>query len=77
MTTYRFQEVKARASHGGKCPVCGKRVSRSRTFTQTINPFNRNEDGSVKTPAEVRVAVDAEANAWEPDFTHEACEVSS
>ena len=63
----------ARFSVKGTCPVCGKRVARSRTFEKTVNPFNRNADGSIKTSAEVYDAVKAEGEAWQPDFTHEAC----
>lgn len=73
MTTYRFQKVQCQFEQTGQCPTCLKRVTRRRTFTQTVNPFNRNDDGSVKTSAEVYAAVKAEGEAWQPDFTHEAC----
>lgn len=72
--THTFHEIVARRSKSGPCPVCGKRVRRSQTFSETVNPFNRNEDGSPKSPAEVRVSVNKKADAWEPDFTHERCE---
>lgn len=74
MPTYRFQEVTTSRYRYGKCPVCGKRVTRSKTFMNTINPFNRNADGSVRTAAEVRANVEAQADAWVPDFTHATCE---
>lgn len=73
MTTYTFQRIQARRQHAGICPVCGRQVRRSRTFWHTVNPFNRNDDGTVRTPAEVRDRVNAEADAWEPDFTHTTC----
>ncbi len=70
MTTYNFQGVRARRQHTGKCPNCGKTVRRSRTFEHTINPFNKNADGEMKSFDEVRADVNAEADAWVPDFTH-------
>jgi hypothetical protein len=73
VTTYYYEEVSAPARRKGNCPICGKATVRSKRFTQTVNPFNRNADGTVKTRAEVRASVDAQAIAWVPDFSHEAC----
>lgn len=61
-------------SRTGKCPVCGKRVRRSRSFEETLNPYNQNKDGEVKTVAEIRESLKAKAAAWVPDFTHAGCE---
>jgi hypothetical protein len=74
--TYRFPPVRAQRTVRGKCPACGKAVTRSRTFKQTVNPFNRNEDGSVRTYEQVNAEVNAEARAWEPDFRHNTTECS-
>lgn len=71
--TYRFKVVKTRREKSGKCPVCGKRVIRKATFEHTINPFNKNKDGSVKNESEVRRDVNIEADRWVPDFTHDKC----
>lgn len=68
-----FQTVKTSAKKHGWCPACNKKVSRSRTFEKTIDPFNKNKDGSVKTYAQVLMDVKAEALKWVPDFTHENC----
>lgn len=68
-----FEVVKFRRSVVGKCPVCEKRVVRSRTFDQTVNPWNRNDDGTVKSRPEVLDAVKAQAAVWSPNFLHEAC----
>ena len=73
MSAHHFQRVSATFDKSGECPVCEKRVRRSRTYSQTVNPFNRNEDGTVKTSYEVWLAVRAEGEAWQPDFTHERC----
>lgn len=64
MTTIKFQVVKVRASRSVACPKCGKKVKRSRTFERTLNPFNKNADGSVKTYSEVLADVGAEARFW-------------
>ncbi len=74
-TTYAYQVIPARRAYIGKCPVCGKQVSRSRTFEMTVNPWNKNEDGTVRTRVEVRQAVDIEADKWIPDFLHEKCRI--
>lgn len=70
---YQFQEIRERAEKAGKCPGCGKVTRRSKAFSQTVNPFNRNTDGDVKTPTEVRADVSAEAAEWVPDFWHASC----
>jgi hypothetical protein len=72
-TVYKFQVVKYAAKKSGKCPVCDKRVTRSRTFESTINPYNKNSDGSVKNFKQVYADVKRLADEWQPDFTHEAC----
>ncbi len=71
----KFELVKAYRSKSGICPACGQKTTRTRVFEHSINPFNRNLDGSTKSRDEVRAAVNAEADAWEPDFRHkrEAC----
>ncbi|MDR3464207.1 MAG: hypothetical protein P4L76_18035 [Beijerinckiaceae bacterium] len=62
-TRVTFDEVKAVGTRYEV--VDGKKRRRQKTFYQTVNPFNKNADGSVKTRAEVYVAVKAEAHAWE------------
>lgn len=54
MTTYTFQSYPASVKETFDCPSCGKKNC-TRTFRVecTVNPFNKNEDGTVKTPREV------------------------
>lgn len=73
MPTYTFQPVTTQRLARGKCPVCGKPVTRTKTFQCTINPFNLNERGVPRDPSEVRAQVNAKAAAWVPDFTHTKC----
>ena len=70
VSVYNFQPVRHYASKRGTCPSCGKTTVRKTVFEQTISPFNRNEDGTQRTPDEVRAAVNAEADQWVPDFRH-------
>jgi hypothetical protein len=67
MTSETYEVVKFAAKRTLKCRVCRKPFKRSRTFEHTINPFNRNGDGVMKSYAEVWVDVKAEADAWQPD----------
>lgn len=64
MVTYHFQGFKGRAEHRFTCPSCMK-PNRLRTFTveHTVNPFNRNEDGSIKTAREVQASAYLAAKA--------------
>lgn len=66
MPTYRFREVKTQAKRSFVCDACGKRKRLQQTFSMTINPYNQNPDGTVRTPAEVQAAVAAKADAWQP-----------
>ena len=73
----RYEAVRRYVKRSGKCSVCGRRVTRQRTFRQTVSPFH-----SAVTPGmtyaeaaeAVRQSVIAECKAWTPDFTHEKCE---
>lgn len=58
--THRFQEVTRSDRVSVKCAGCGKDRVRTVTVTHTINPYNRNDDGSVRSPQEVADRVRAE-----------------
>jgi hypothetical protein len=75
VTTYRFTGPFTQRKHTGKCPSCGKKVTRTLTFEHTVNPFNRHPtEDRPKTWDEVQADVTAKADAWKPDFTCQACE---
>ena len=63
MTVYKFESVKLQTRKSGKC-VCGKRVTRSVTLEQTINPFNKNAKGDLKSYHEIWTELEAEAKEW-------------
>ena len=76
MTTYIYERVQVGAYKAGPCAICGKRAERRETFGQTLNPFNRNADGSVKTRHEIWNEICAEARKWEQagPVLHARCE---
>lgn len=69
----QFQVAATTAQRSGVCPVCGKRVVRSKRFEMTVNPYNRDESGTPKSWERVCEDVRGEAAAWVPDFTHAKC----
>lgn len=60
---YTFDVVKLKAQKSGKCK-CGKRVTRSTTFEQTLNPWNRRPDGCPKNRGDIMKELVAESDAW-------------
>ena len=64
MGTITFNEVKIHATKSGKCITCGKRRRRARTFWQTLNPYNKKADGTVKIPSDIRKELYIEAQGW-------------
>jgi hypothetical protein len=62
---YTYEPVRVQAFKRHPCPVCGKLLRRQRTFQETINPFNKNPDGTQKTGQEVLRSVQAKADAWQ------------
>jgi len=42
----------------------GRRRQQTREFMQTLNPFNKNRDGTVKTREQILTEINAERNAW-------------
>lgn len=78
MTIYRYEEISWRSEKSGECAVCGKHVKRQKKFTNTVNPWNRNPDGTTRTRVEVMANVQSLAARWqEQPVTHQRCEVTS
>jgi hypothetical protein len=61
----KFKVMKATARRIVKCK-CRKTATRSKTFEFTVNPFNKNEDGSVKNADEVQRQAQEQADKWQP-----------
>lgn len=68
-TTTVYPVMKGRQEVTFMCPEC-LRKNRKRAFTveYTVNPFNKNDDGSVRTPVEVRWMADIDARLQRDQF---------
>ena len=67
--TYRFDEISQSRLVRTKCKRCGRIFQRTFKESQTVNPYNRNADGFVKTAEEIvrecRAKVDLSADKFE------------
>jgi hypothetical protein len=66
VTTYKFEEVTHPVTKRVDCRVCGKKITRSTTLSQTISPFNKGADGQPKTREQIRAELKAQAETWHP-----------
>jgi len=72
-TRITFVEITVSARKSGVCPVCGIGTVRARKFSQTLNPWNVNPDGTRRTASQAREALMEKRAAWKPDFRHAKC----
>lgn len=73
-----FKEVVFFSQRKASCAACGKPATRRLRYFQTINPFNKNTDGSVKTAEQILVELKAEAaEAKLTPLYHARCEGKS
>jgi hypothetical protein len=70
IVTTTYQEYKMKGKKSGKCPGCGRRLTRSRTFGETLNPYNKNAAGMVKSPAEIHQSLAGKVERWEAVPVH-------
>lgn len=72
---YNFSEVRKIVVKSGCCVKCGKHAHRRHKFWQTINPFNKNSDGSLKTREDIMRELEIASARWKdaPIF-HARCE---
>ena len=61
-----FEPVKLRVKKSGKC-LCGKRRVRSSIFEMTLNPWNKNEKGEVRTRDEIWECLKKQAEEWKKE----------
>jgi hypothetical protein len=59
---YTFAQVKLKATK--RWVHNGRKRQETRTFMQTINPYNKNEYGNPKHHDEIMVELIAERNKW-------------
>jgi hypothetical protein len=72
MTRYTFDEVAIKATFRWK--EDGKSRQRTKTFWQTMNPFNVNADGLMKSRDEILEQLRAERDKWLEEMKHEAAQ---
>lgn len=73
MTIYKFHAVKHTTSKRIPCAGCGKKLVRQQTFSQTVNPFNKNVEGYPKTTQEIYTELRADAAEWKQDTADVWC----
>ena len=61
-----FKEISVSATKKYK-DENGKTKQVTRKFFQTLNPFNKLDDGTVKDEATIRAEIDAQRKAWLAD----------
>lgn len=74
-----FEQVRWPVTKSVTCSRCGRgrKMRRSTTFMQTINPWNTIKEGpragQVKLRADILRELRAEAEAWQPTAEHPPC----
>ncbi len=64
VTRYTFEEVSVKATRKWVDPETGKKRQETRKFSQTINPYNTNADGTRKTREQINAEICAQAQSW-------------
>jgi hypothetical protein len=74
MTTLVFQALKGYATAKYTCLGCGKKREKRFTEECTVNPFNTNDDGTIKSARQVQQQASARAVAAKEKFLrHPLC----
>lgn len=66
MTITNYQRVERWVEKTVPCRVCGKKLKRSTTLGQTINPWNKDADGNVKNRYQIMAELKLAAEEWRP-----------
>jgi hypothetical protein len=70
-----FSKVEICSSKSGICPICKKRAERRKTFCQTVNPWNTDSEGNMKTREIINSELRVECRAWKSKpVLHARCE---
>lgn len=62
--TTRFEEIVVSATHRWIDKETGRKRQKTKKFSQTINPWNKNEHGEVKTRSEIYAELEKEKAKW-------------
>ena len=66
MTITTYERVERRVEKTVPCRFCGKKIKRATTLGQTINPWNKNADGTVKNRYQIQAELKQRAETWHP-----------
>jgi hypothetical protein len=70
-----FDEIKYYAKKYGTCQVCKEKAIRQKMFSQTLNPFNKNSDGTIKSKNDIYRELQVEADQFKKEpVRHLKCE---
>lgn len=70
-----FEKIERHAERSGFCFKCSEKRKRQKTFYQTVNPWNKNDDGSVRTRTEIYNDIGREIAEWKAGpFICASCE---
>jgi hypothetical protein len=64
MTLNTFPRVELSGVKRLPCTGCGQQVTRKTTVHQTLNPFNKNADGSLKTRDRILFELRKQLDLW-------------
>ena len=67
MSRITFNEVSINVEKSIKCSICGKRLKRQKKLFQTLNPFNTNSDGTIKSREDIYKELSTRAKVWKAE----------
>lgn len=62
--SFMFEEISVKGTRKWKDPETGKQRQQTKKFAQTLNPFNKNPDGTIKTRYDIVREITARRNEW-------------
>jgi len=65
MTSVTFDEISLTGVKNVKCSGCGKKLKRQQRFFQTLNPFNKDKNGMVKSKHQIYTELEEDIKKWE------------
>ena len=78
--TQTFRPIILKNTFYGICAKCGKKCQKTIKVEGTVNPYNKNEDGSIRTSQEVEKRLSVEyykkAAAWKENPICKKCSES-
>lgn len=65
--TTTYEQVKRTAYKTVRCSSCGSTLRRQKTFTETLNPFNTNADGTIKSRKDIWDSLAKKIVSWQSE----------